>query len=116
MDNYFGFGKKGHNVRDCQNVKVKDKDSGKASGLNDAPKKNNFYALPSRGEKETSPDVVTGMLKVFSIDVYALLYLGATLSFVTPLISKKFGVLPNILNKPFMLNNQVGKPIVAKIV
>ena len=44
-----------------------------ASGSNEAPKKNCFYALHSRGEQETSPDVVTSMLKVFFIDVYALL-------------------------------------------
>ena len=47
----------------------------------DAPKKNHFYALPSRGEQESPPDVVTGMLHVFSIDVYILLNMGATLSF-----------------------------------
>ena len=61
------------------------KGSGQAqeSGSNVDPKKNLFYALRSRGEQETSPDVVTVMLKVFSTDIYALLDLGATLSFVT---------------------------------
>ena len=38
-----------------------------------APKKNRFYALHSRGDQEDSPDVVTGMLQVLSINVYALL-------------------------------------------
>ena len=33
-----------------------------------------------------------GLLKVFSIDVYALLDPGATLSFVTPLVDKKFDI------------------------
>ena len=77
-------------------MKGQDKVSGQAqiSGSNGAPKKNYFYALRSRGERQTSPDVVTGMLKVFSIDVYALLDLGSTLSFVTPLIAKKFEILP----------------------
>ena len=83
---------------DCPNVKSQDKGSGKAlaSGCTDGPKKNRFYVLRSRSEQETSPDVVTGMLKVFSIDVYALLDPGATLSFVTPLVSKNFEVFPNI--------------------
>ena len=52
----------------------------------DAPKRNYFYDLFSRGEQEESPDVVTGMLQVLSIDGYGLLDPGAILSFVTPLI------------------------------
>ena len=61
-----------------------------ASGSKDAPKKNILYALRSKGEQETSPDVVTDLFKVLSIDVYALDDPGGTLSFVTPLIAKKF--------------------------
>ena len=72
-----------------------------ASGSSDAPKKNRFYAFCSRGEQETSRDVVNGMLKIFTLDVYALLDPGATLSFVTPLAAKKFDVLPDILHDPF---------------
>ena len=60
----------------------------------DPPKKNQFYALRSRGEQESSPDVVTGMLQVFSIDVYALLDMGATLSFINLLIARKFDIFP----------------------
>ena len=41
--------------------------------------------------------MVTGMLKVFSIDVYNLLDLSANLSFVTPLIAKKFDILLDVL-------------------
>ena len=59
-----------------------------ASGSSDSPNKNLFYALRSRGEQETSPNVVTAMLGVFSIDAYALLDPGATLSFFTPLVAK----------------------------
>ena len=71
-NNYFGCGKSDHNVRDCPNVWGQEKGSGQAqaSGSNEAPKKNRFYAFCFRGEQETSPDVVTGMLKVFSINVY----------------------------------------------
>ena len=83
-----------------------DKNSVQASGSTDAPKKNNIYAIRSRGEQETSPDVVTGMLKC-SVDVYSLLYLGATLYFVTTLVSKKFDFLPDILNEPLIVYTPV---------
>ena len=49
---------------------MKDK-GGQASCSNDAPKKNCLYSLRSRGEQEGYPNVVTGMLQVFSIDVYS---------------------------------------------
>ena len=67
----------------------------------DPPKKNCFYALRSRVEQESSSDVVAGMLQVFSIDVYDLLDPGTKLSFVTPLIARKFNIFPEILNEPF---------------
>ena len=112
MDKCFSCGKTGHKVIYFPNVKSQDKGCGQAqkSGSSDALKKNRFYALCSRGEQETSPDMVTNMLKVFSIDVntlldpdaallfvttrdvYALLNPGATLSFVTPLVAKRFDI------------------------
>ena len=53
------------------------------------------------------------MLQVFSIDVYALLDPGATLSIVTPLIAKIFDLLPHILHKLFLVSTPVGKLVVA---
>ena len=50
-----------------------------ASSSSDAPMKNHSYALRSRGELETSPDVVTGILDVFSLDVYILYLILAIL-------------------------------------
>ena len=47
-----------------------------------APKRNHFYVLRCRAEQEKYPDVVTGILQVLSIDVYALLDPSSTLSFV----------------------------------
>lgn len=58
--------------------------------------------------------MVTSMLKVFSFNVHALLYLGATLSFVTPLVAKKFDILSNILHEAFTMSTSVGESIVAK--
>ena len=52
-------------------MKDQDKGSGKASGSNDASKKNCFYALHSIGEQKTFTNVMIGMLIVFYIDVYA---------------------------------------------
>ena len=54
------------------------------------------------------------MLKVFSIDVYNLLDLGAMLSFVTPLLTKKFDILPHILNELFIVSTPVGESVVAE--
>jgi len=75
-----------------------------AIGMNfDAPKKNHLYALQSRGNQESSPDVDTVMLQVFSINVYALLDRGGTFSFVTPLMAMKFYMLPDVLDEPFSI-------------
>ena len=97
-------------------MKSQDKDSSQAqaSVYSDFPKKNRFYALHSRGEQETSPDVVTGMLKIFTLDVYVLLDPSATLSFVTPLVAKMFDILPNILHEPFLVPTLVGKSVLVK--
>ena len=80
-DNCFFCGNIGHKMRECSNLKSQDKGSGQsqAIGSSDAPKKNRFYVVRSRGKQKTSPDVVTGMLKVFSLDVYVVLDPGATL-------------------------------------
>ena len=54
------------------------------------------------------------MLKIFSIDGYALLDSGATLSFVTPLVAKKFDILPDILHEHFLMSTPVSEYVVAK--
>ena len=57
--------------------------------------------------------MVTGMLQVFFIDVYDLLDLGDTLSFVNTLIGRKFDIFPDILHEPFMLTTLAGDLMVA---
>ena len=47
------------------------------------------------------------MLKLFPIDAYALLDLGATLFFVNPLIAKIFDILPDILREPYIVSVSV---------
>ncbi|WMV58483.1 hypothetical protein MTR67_051868 [Solanum verrucosum] len=79
-----------------------------------APKQNRFYALQTLGEQEGSPGVVTGVLKVFQLDVYVLLDPSATLYFVTPYVAMRFDVLPDVLLEPFSISTFVGDYIVAK--
>ena len=53
--------------------------------------------------------MVTDILRVFFIDLYASFDMGATLSFVTTLIAKQFDIFPNILNEPFMVTTPEGE-------
>ena len=78
--NCFGYGKDVHKVKVCPMIKDRGKESSKsqASGPSSDPSMNNcFYDLHSRGEQEDSPNDVTGMLRVFSINIYALVYPSA---------------------------------------
>ena len=70
------------------------KESGPNSG---SPKRNLFYVLISQGYQDNSPNVITCMLQVFSIKIFALLDLDATFSYVTPLVSMKFNILHDVL-------------------
>ena len=92
----------------------KGNDRAQQNGPNfEAPKRNRLYALKSRGEQESSLDVVTGMLKVFSINVYAFLDPGATLSFLTPLVAMKFYMLADVLYEPFPISTSVCDSLVS---
>ncbi|XP_049358413.1 uncharacterized protein LOC125823000 [Solanum verrucosum] len=108
-DGCFSCGKSGHMKRDCPMLRAQGREGKQVPpcGSNsNAPKKNHFYALQSRGDQKSSPDMVTGMLHVFSIDAYALLGPGATLSFVTPFVAMKFEVLLEELLEPFLVSTQ----------
>ena len=94
-------------------MKGQDKESGKAIVFKDTPYKNRFYALCYRGEQNSLADVVTGLLKVISIDVSVLLNLGTTLSFFSSLIDLNFDILTDILNEPFMVSISVEESVVA---
>ena len=42
-----------------------------------------------------------GMIKVLTFDVYALLDIGKSLSFVTPYVANQFEILPEKVFEPF---------------
>ncbi|XP_069144345.1 uncharacterized protein [Solanum lycopersicum] len=78
-----------------------------SSPSSNAPKKNRFYALHSKGEQEDYPDVMTGSDKC-SPDP------GATLSFVTPLVAKNVDLLLDVFVEPFSVTIPVGDSIMAR--
>ncbi|KAH0765186.1 hypothetical protein KY285_001057 [Solanum tuberosum] len=61
------------------------------------PRKTNSMHFRLVVNKRVLPDVVTGMLKFFKLDVYDLLDPGTTLFFVTPYLAMRFDVLPDVL-------------------
>ncbi|XP_049406156.1 uncharacterized protein LOC125869760 [Solanum stenotomum] len=74
----------------------------------------NAYFFVIGHKKKGSPDVVTSMLKVFQLDVNALLDTVATLSFVTPYVAMMFDILLDVLLDPFYVSTPVGDSIMAK--
>ena len=80
----------------------------------DPPKKNHFYKLRSSGEKDSSLDMVTCMLEVFSIDTYALVDPGNKLSSISFFMGKKFNNFPDFLNEPLMVTTPVVELVIAK--
>lgn len=58
--------------KDGRNVQPSGSDSG-------APKQNRLYALLIQHDHKDSPYVVNSILKVFYLDIYTLLDIGATL-------------------------------------
>ena len=54
------------------------------------------------------------MLKVFHFDVYALLDLGANLSFITPFLAIRFDVISELLLETYLVSNPFSESIVAR--
>ena len=57
---------------------------------------------------------MTGMLQVVSINIYVLLDTSATLSFLKPLVARKFDVLSDVLIEPVSVCTLMGDSIVQK--
>ncbi|KAH0743109.1 hypothetical protein KY290_031102 [Solanum tuberosum] len=129
----FGCGQSGHRLRDYPSAKQGQRGNngraqsttlaapvgrltqqGNSSGTSGSQRLNMLHVLQARQDREDSPDIVTDMLRVFNLDVYALLDPGATLSFVTPYIVVNFGVTPETLSEPFSVSTPVGDPVIAR--
>ncbi|KAK6796401.1 hypothetical protein RDI58_004102 [Solanum bulbocastanum] len=82
------------------------------SGSGDGP--NQVYALAGCQDSEASPYVVLCTLSIFSYDVYALIDLGDTLSYVNPFVAKKFVVEPELLHESFAILTSVGESVIAR--
>ena len=51
------------------------------------------------------------MLQVLLTSVYAFLDLGSTLSFVTPLLTLTFEILPKVLHDPIVVSMPLGETV-----
>ncbi|XP_069152730.1 uncharacterized protein [Solanum lycopersicum] len=118
--NCYGCGKSGHMKRDYPMMMSQRRENAQAqaSAPNpDAPKKNLFYALQSQGDQESSSDVVTSVLQLFSVDVYALLDAGREIDFdidilpdIQPISIPAYRISPTKLNElKAQLKDMLGK-------
>ncbi|XP_070054207.1 uncharacterized protein [Nicotiana tomentosiformis] len=87
---------------------------GKGRGFSSGGNQNRNYALAGRQDQESSPDVMTGMLTICSHDAYTLIDPGSNLSCITPLVARKFGIVPEILSDPFAVSTPVRESIIAR--
>ena len=99
----FKCGHEGHLIKDCPKNKQGGGNCGNRAQSSSAPPPgraaprgatsgtcegiNHLYDLNNREEQEISPDVVTGMIKVFTFYDYASLDQGESLSFLTPYVA-----------------------------
>ena len=65
-------------------------------------------------KSKISPDVVTGMIEVFTFDVYALSDPRASLSFVTSYVSNQLEILPKKHSELFCASTPMEKSILAE--
>ena len=75
---------------------------------------NYLYEIISRQEQENCLDVFTGMIKVFSFDVYDFQDRRASLSFVTSYVAIKFEILLEKLYELSCVSTLVGESILAE--
>ncbi|XP_070020167.1 uncharacterized protein [Nicotiana sylvestris] len=54
------------------------------------------------------------MLTIYSLDVYALIEPGSTLSCIKPFVARKFGIVPEILRDPLVVSTPIGESIIAR--
>ncbi|XP_070049896.1 uncharacterized protein [Nicotiana tomentosiformis] len=112
----------GHMMQDCHNrggggmVQPTGSVSGSFSLVQPPTRGFQQSAGCGRGQQdlESSPDVVTGILSVFSYDIYALIDPGSTLSYVTPFMANKFGIEPELISKSLAVSTPKGDSMIAR--
>ena len=73
---------------------------------------NRIYALTNRQDQEASPNVITGILSLFSRSVYALIDPGSTLSYISPFVASRIGIESELI-EPFEVATPVGDFVIA---
>ncbi|XP_075080504.1 uncharacterized protein LOC142166003 [Nicotiana tabacum] len=67
---------------------------------------------PPRQSMQTSAG--RGILSVFSIDIYALIDPGSTLSYISPFVASKWDREPELLQKSFEVSMPMGESVVVR--
>ncbi|KAH0657727.1 hypothetical protein KY289_026475 [Solanum tuberosum] len=104
----------GGNRAQSSSVAPPDRVVPRGATLGTSGRANRLNAITSHQEQENLPDVVTGMIKVFTFDVYALLDPGASLSFVTPYVAIRFDIIPKQILEPLIVSTPIGKSILVE--
>ncbi|XP_069149164.1 uncharacterized protein [Solanum lycopersicum] len=86
---------------------------GNSSGIGGSQCQNKLYALHARQDQEGSPDVVTGTLRVFDLDVFCIVR-SMVYSFFCPHIAVQFSVSPKTLSEPFIVSTPVGDLVIGR--
>ena len=73
---------------------------------------NRIYALTNRQDQEASPNVITGILSLFSRSVYALIDQGSTLSYISPFVASRIRIEFELI-EPFEVATPVGDFVIA---
>ena len=106
------LGKNENGVVEIQ--KTKAESHPQQNGVDEHPKRNQFYALKLREEQEKSTDVDNANSLVFSFLVYALLDPGSCMFMETLFVANKFDLLSEILHEPFLVSTPVGDSVKAE--
>ncbi|XP_070019338.1 uncharacterized protein [Nicotiana sylvestris] len=88
--------------------------TGRFGASSSGGQQNRIYALSSRQDLESSLDVVTGILFVFFIDMYALIDPGSTLLYISPFVASKWNREPELLHKSFEVSTPIGESVVVR--
>lgn len=73
-----------------------------------------LYSITNHQKQENSLDVVNGIFKLFTFDIYEFLYLGASLYFVTPYVAMRFNIILEQLIEPINVSTPVGESILVE--